>query len=466
MKPAPERWYRRLQVQLWLWAIFPLTLVLVAVTFTSVYSHQHAMRDFVSERDTALAVQYVRQIEDELGHGVVRVNGDGLPLVMGAARIGQRGVIYVVDAAGRVLSHPDSNLIGGELPTAAAMREAGNRAAGTVNGQFPDGVATLASFAVVKETGWKVVVEEPVADVIVPILRVSSALPALVAVAAALSLIIIYFSYRTIVRPLERLAQATGRITGGDFSGLQTDAEGVEEIRDLQRALRDMVERIRRYQASIRDYAEGITASQEAERARLARELHDQTVQDLIAMGQRLQMAQRALDRGDTCGARETLLKTRALDDATLDGLRRLIRGLRPVYLEDLGFLPALEVLVGEIREGGVAAQVLVNGAPRRLPAEVEVAAFRIVQEALGNAVRHAQARQITLAVTFGERELTLAVQDDGVGFAMPATPDELTGAGHFGLVGIQERAWLLGGQVEVQSAPGAGTRVTARLSV
>ena len=465
MTPAPAKWYRRLQVQLWLWAIFPLTLALVAVTFTSVYTHQRAMRDFVSERDTALAVQYVRQIEDELGHGVVRPDGEGLPLVMGDARIARRGVIYVLDLEGRVLFHPDKDLIGKQLPTSAALRQMA-LAAGTVNGQFPDGTATLASFATVNETGWKVVIEEPAADVIVPILRLSSVVPALLVLAIVLSLILIYFAYRTILRPLARLAESAGRITGGDFAGLGVGVGGVEEIRDLQSALRDMVERIRHYQASIRDYVEGITSSQEAERARLARELHDQTVQDLIAIGQRLQMAQRALDRGDVAGARDTLLNMRALCDATLEALRRLIRGLRPIYLEDLGFLPALETLAQEIQEGGTVTRVLVSGQPRRLQSEVEVSAFRVAQEALSNAVRHANARQIIVTVIFGGQELTLSVQDDGQGFTPPESPDELTGAGHFGLVGMQERARLLGGRLEVESRPGAGTRVVAHFPV
>jgi len=460
MAPSHGKWYRRLEVQLWLWAILPLTLVLVAVTFTGVYGHQHAMRNFVAERDAAMADLYARQIEDGLAHGAVYLDGSGLSLIVRDARIGKRGIIYVVDAGGRAVFHPDPTVLGTDISSSPAVRQALGALTGTVDGLFADGEETLASFATVGETRWRVIVEEPVADVIVPILRFSSLVPALVAAAVVLSLIVIYFSVRTIVRPLQRLAEASTRITGGDFSGLQAEAGGVEEIRELQSALRGMVERLRRYQESMRDYIDGITQGQEAERARLSRELHDETVQDIIAAAQRLQMTQRALERGDTPTALESLRATRALTQNTLDELRRLIRALRPIYLEDLGFLPALEMLAREIQEP--PAEILITGEPRRLKPEVELAAFRVAQEALANAVQHAGASQITLAVAFGDRELILSVEDDGAGFEPPDMPDALTEEGHFGLVGMRERALLLGGHLDIASRPGNGTRLTA----
>ncbi len=464
MPPPRGKWYRRLEVQLWLWAILPLTLALVAFTLTGVYSHQHAMHDFVAERDSAMASLYARQIEDGLAHGAVYLDGTGLSLLIRDAGIGKRGIIYVVDDAGRVVFHPDPSLARADMSSNPAVHSALQSLTGSAAGRFPDGTETIASFATVGETRWRVIVEEPVDDVIVPILRFSSLMPVLVAAAVLLSVIVLYFSLRTIVRPLQRLAGASARITGGEFSGLQIDVGGVEEIRDLQRALRDMIDRIRRYQESMRDYIEGITRGQETERARLSRELHDQTVQDLIAMTQRLQLASRALERGDVPAALNTLRATRALAQNTLDELRRLIRALRPVYLEDLGFLPALEMLVREIQTP--AAELHMHGTPRRLAPDVELAAFRVAQEALANAVQHAKATRVTLTVSFGERDLTLSVEDDGAGFSLPDGPDVLTRESHFGLVGMRERTLLLGGTLDIQSEPGAGTRITARFPI
>lgn len=459
--PPRGKWYRRLEVQLWLWAILPLTLALVAFTLTGVYSHQHAMHNFVAERDTAMASLYARQIEDGLARGAVYLNGAGISLIVRDARIGKRGTIYVVDDTGRVIFHPDPALAGADMSANPAVRQALQFLTGSASGRLADGTETIASFATVGETRWHIIVEEPVDDVIVPILRFSSLMPMLVAAAVLLSLVVLYFSLRTIVRPLQRLASASARITGGEFSGLHIDVGGVEEIRDLQHALRDMIERIRRYQESMRDYIEGITRGQETERARLSRELHDETVQDLIAMTQRLQLASRALERGDTGAALDTLRAARALAQDTLHGLRRLIGALRPVYLEDLGFLPAVEMLVREIPSPPAELRVL--GVPRRLRSDVELAAFRVAQEALTNAVQHAQAGHIVLTVAFGERELTLSVEDDGAGFSLPDGPDSLTRKGHFGLVGMRERTLLLGGTLDIQSEIHRGTRITAR---
>ncbi len=466
MSASGAKWYRRLEVQLWLWAILPLTLVLVAITFTGVYSHQQAMRDFVAERDAAMASLYARQIDDALAHGAVLLNGGGLAFVIQDAKVGKSGVIYVVDEEGRALFHPNPAVVGTDLSSNPAVRRAIGAMAGTVDGRFPDGTETIASFATVGETRWRVLVEEPVADVIVPILRFSSIVPILVGAAVLLSLIVIFFSVRTVVRPLQRLADASAQITGGDFTGLQTDVGGVEEVRNLQRALRDMVERIRGYQESMRDYIEGITQGQEAERARLSRELHDETVQDLIAADQRLQMAQRALERGDDQAALSTLHESRKVCQETLGELRRLIRALRPVYLDDLGFLPALEMLVQEVQGEGQEADLVVWGEPRRLHPDVELAAFRVAQEALTNALQHSAARKVSLTVSFGQRELTLTVEDDGVGFEPPDVQSTLTREGHFGLVGMRERVLLLGGRLDIASRPGAGTRVTARFPV
>jgi len=322
----------------------------------------------------------------------------------------------------------------------------------------------------VADTNWRVVVEEPVAEVIVPVLRFSSALPALVVAAGILSLIVIYFSLRTIVRPLQGLAEQATQLTGGDLQGLQREVGGVEEIRQLQRALNQMVERIRRYQASMRDYIEGITQGQETERARLSRELHDETVQSLVAIGQRVQLTQRALERGGapewvhSGAAMDGLRQTRELCQQALDDLRRTIRALRPIYLEELGFLPALEALVQDTRTQGLSAEILVRGEPRRLRPEVELAAFRLVQEALSNAMRHARARQVSVLVHLEEHELTLSIEDDGTGFVPPENPDSLTEAGHYGLMGMRERVLLLGGRLEIRSHPDQGTRISAHL--
>jgi two-component system sensor histidine kinase DegS len=103
-------------------------------------------------------------------------------------------------------------------------------------------------------------------------------------------------------------------------------------------------------------------------------------------------------------------------------------------------------------------------GPVRRLPSDLELAAYRIVQEALNNALQHAGASQVWVEVRFEEEHLALSVRDDGQGFEAPDLPDALARQGHFGLMGIQERALLYGGQLIIHSTAGEGTRVTVRL--
>jgi len=250
-----------------------------------------------------------------------------------------------------------------------------------------------------------------------------------------------------------------------DFSAISQPVGGVQEVRDLHQALMDMTERIRGYEAGVRDYLGVVTQGQEAERARLARELHDGPVQELIALGQQAEMAQRLVGRGEIERAQELLEELRRIERETVEGLRRLIGALRPIYLEDLGFVPALEMLVRQMTERTTARIRLEKGDQVcRLSPEAELAAYRITQEALNNALQHADARNIVVRVYCDAEGLTLSVSDDGIGFTLPQQPDLLTQAGHFGLVGMRERVTRLGGSLQVRTAPGEGSQVTIHL--
>jgi signal transduction histidine kinase len=142
-----------------------------------------------------------------------------------------------------------------------------------------------------------------------------------------------------------------------------------------------------------------------------------------------------------------------------------MISALRPIYLEDLGLLPALEMLVQQAAARTPARVRLEReDSVERFPPEVELAAYRIAQEALNNAIQHAHAQNIALSVRCDSQGCALTVADDGTGFTLPQRPDRLTQAGHFGLVGMRERATQLGGSLQIQTATGDGTQVTARL--
>jgi signal transduction histidine kinase len=284
-------------------------------------------------------------------------------------------------------------------------------------------------------------------------------MPIVLLIAAVASLLALFFGLRYVVRPLQKLDTQADRIGQGDFDAVAESVGGVKEIEDLRRTLDRMARQVQRYQAALEGYLGALTQAQEEERARLARELHDGTVQTLIALGQQTQLVQRVLGR-DRDRAAARLAGLRKMIGEAVEEVRRVSRALRPLYLEELGLVPALEM---PARETG--AVFWINGSTRRLGADQELALYRIAQEALSNTQRHAKARQINMSLTFVEESVTLRVQDDGTGFLVPGNFTEFARNGHFGLLGMHERAQHAGGRLTLTSAVGHGTVVEVRLA-
>jgi signal transduction histidine kinase len=182
----------------------------------------------------------------------------------------------------------------------------------------------------------------------------------------------------------------------------------------------------------------------------------------MIALNQRVQMAQ--MTTQETAYAAQ-LQEMQAMIDQTIANLRRLTRDLRPIYLEDLGLIPALDMLA---RDSSAAVQLPVTfktvGSEQRLTAAEELSLYRMGQEALSNIARHAHASVVEVTLCFAPDEITLGVRDNGIGFQVPESPAEMAATGHFGLLGIQERAELIGAHLVVESEPGMGTVLTIRL--
>jgi signal transduction histidine kinase len=269
---------------------------------------------------------------------------------------------------------------------------------------------------------------------------------------------IIFFA-RRVIRPLQQLDEQAERAGHGDYAALAQSIDGISEIQTLHTTLAHMADQIRSYQRSIQSYAAAITRSQEDERSRLARELHDETVQALIALDQRTQMIERICKR-DPQAAAAKLSELRAMTASTIGDVRRLIRALRPIYLEDLGLVPALEMLTQPLSQPeGLIITFALDGEVHRLTAERELAIYRIVQEALHNVAKHAQAKRVQVKLQYTDA-LYVSISDDGLGFDLPDRVDALTELGHFGLVGMRERAELIGAELTVQSTPGSGTTI------
>jgi len=308
----------------------------------------------------------------------------------------------------------------------------------------------------VNPVGWALVVEEPWREMTDPMLRRTELAPFVLLPVLAVALAALWFGMRQVVRPLQELAARTTALGRGDFDAVARPVGGIGEIRLLQGELMLMARRLRGAQQGLRDYLGALTQGQEEERHRLARELHDDTIQSLIALNQRVQLARTAA--GPALAGQ--LADMEQLTTDTIADLRRLTRDLRPSYLDDLGLVPALALLAREATAAlGIPVEFMSSGATRRLPPPVELAAYRIAQEALRNAGRHARATHATVVLDFDTGRATLTVADDGVGFDAGRV-GELALGGHFGLLGARERAEAVGATLAVESAPGAGTRI------
>lgn len=206
-------------------------------------------------------------------------------------------------------------------------------------------------------------------------------------------------------------------------------------------------------------YAQLLVEAEEDQRGRLSRELHDEPLQLFLHLARRLESL------GGTPGLPGTVVsglreaRSQALDAAAR--LRTLARDLRPPALDELGLVAALSSLLTDVEdEAGLVAELKVTGTEARLAPEIELGAFRIIQEAVRNTLRHAGASQLLVTVGFRTDELALSVSDDGRGFVPEGLGEH--SSGHLGLLGMRERTRLLGGLLEVRSAPGAGTVVEA----
>ena len=216
----------------------------------------------------------------------------------------------------------------------------------------------------------------------------------------------------------------------------------------------------------MRSYARAITRAQEDERLRIARELHDETIQMLVALARQLE-ALDTLPEMLPAAAKARVRAQRELVSRTLRGLRRFVRDLRPPVLDQLGLVAALRELTADIRETyGIHATLDVEGDVKRLRPEQELVLFRIAQEALNNIRQHAGASQATVHLAFEPSDVQMAIEDNGGGFDAPESVSDLVPSGRLGLIGMDERARALGGTLSIRSEPGRGTTVIVDIPV
>ncbi|MGE5589965.1 MAG: sensor histidine kinase [Bacillota bacterium] len=236
------------------------------------------------------------------------------------------------------------------------------------------------------------------------------------------------------------VASAMGFLTGS-LKNISVHVESIKQRRDLGLA---------------------VIKAQEEERRRVAREIHDGPAQLLANVVLRIDVCQRLVDQ-DLQRLRDELHQLKDLVRVSLQDVRKVIFDLRPMALDDLGLVPALRSYLKAYQErSGILPDLVVSGEERRFTQTFEVAIFRLVQEALNNVWKHAQAEHAWVVVEFADAGVRLVVKDDGVGFDLEQARSE--GASRFGLISMRERAELLQGRIQIDTAPKMGTRVSFQI--
>ncbi len=273
--------------------------------------------------------------------------------------------------------------------------------------------------------------------------------------------------------PLMHLGKVMNRVQAGERS-LHAPISGLDPQADqLARTFNVMLEAL---DDASRQRASQIINAQEQERKRIARELHDETSQVLTSLLISLAVLEESIT---TSEARNRIADTRTLAHQTLRAIRNLSIDLRPSALDDLGLLPALRWYIKEYQQKcSIEVEFQATSFKERLPAEIETALYRIVQESLTNTARHANARKVCITLKEEVDEVYATISDDGCGFdiqALQKTSVQERGSGlesgsglgrGLGLIGMQERAVLLDGSLEITSHPGQGTTVEVRIPI
>jgi two-component system sensor histidine kinase UhpB len=263
-----------------------------------------------------------------------------------------------------------------------------------------------------------------------------------------------------IVRPdgSIRWVASKGKIERGE-DGQPLRLVGV--LQDIHE-LKSIEEELRLQTVQLHYLSRQLLSAQETERRRIARELHDEIGQSLTAAMISVQMMQHRPAAADLA---TDLAEAAAVLDMTLQQVRAMSLELRPAMLDDLGLVPALQWHLDRVgQRSGLRVALKASALQGRLPAELETVCYRVVQEALTNIVRHARAKQVQVQIERRLDEVQLTISDDGRGFDLAAAQAHVQAGRSLGLLSMEERVTLLSGTLQIDSAPGRGCRVFARL--
>jgi two-component system, NarL family, sensor histidine kinase DegS len=276
---------------------------------------------------------------------------------------------------------------------------------------------------------------------------------------------------RVITSPVKALKKGVEAIGRGNLD-YKVNVKTRDELGELAESFNDMAADLKTYtekmkntaaenldkertiQENLRIYLKKIGQAQEAERKRIARELHDDTIQSLVVVSRKLADLSSGSSAYSAADIREEVRKI-------IEGVRHFSQELRPSILDDLGLVPAVQWLASNLQNSeNTEIEIEVYGSKRQIPQDSELMLFRIIQEALNNIGKHARATKVLIKLEYSSNQIKVTIQDNGEGFEMPHKVSDFARSDKFGLIGIRERIQLLGGSLKIETQKGKGTTI------
>jgi signal transduction histidine kinase len=262
-----------------------------------------------------------------------------------------------------------------------------------------------------------------------------------------------------VIKKLQHFVEAASLFGRGDFKRT-ISFKSDDEIKRLADSFNLMAKTLTEKMKLERKYLSQIIEAQEIERRRISRELHDEIGQALYAIQFNLEMIDKDFPQIPSY-VRERLGEAKSLSSQTLSAMRQLSQDLRPTMLDDLGLIPTLRWYIQNFSNRlGIGSNFEAIGLEEKLPPQIETAFYRIVQEALNNIAKHAQADRVEVSLVKRDSRIYGSIHDNGKGFDLDKVLHPGSLEGGFGIIGIKERVSLLGGQIDIQSRPGFGTLI------
>jgi signal transduction histidine kinase len=493
MPPGAEhqRWLPdlRLRAKLTIGIVLPLVLILGAFTLIEYNRHQSVVLSNLS----LLASHSAQVIENNLRHQMLKSDFEELQALLDSIGTTEEfNVVYLLDTTGEVIFAPNGVGVGTHMENdqpdcLACHRLSPDERPGSVVVTTSDGQRVFRSMNPIVNSPDCAQCHNPEERLIGLLLTDISMAPIEAPLAAHLKESFLWWGVtilvvvvvvnlalsRLVLGRLERLSKAIAGFGEGHLP-VSLPESSRDEIGQLTSAFNSMAQQVdarskevqllsdnlQRQHRQRGELLQRLITAQEDERKRVARELHDQLGQALGGLAFKIK-ATRSLIKADTDRAYQELDHTGMLIQDATDQMYDLILALRPSVLDDLGLTSALRAHAERLLDGtGIAFSLESSGSNQRLPTEVETALYRIFQEALHNVVRHSDANCVSLELDYQEGIFRGIIRDNGQGFDLESGQCNGDGRRGLGLLGIQERIGLIGGQIEIRSQLGQGVEI------